>query len=414
MASDKKLKKATKRGSAGRAARYFLEFPGDYISASRRRTLSRLRRSHRAAPLHLAGNIAGWICCALLCMTAVYSIFTTMSKPLYICVNIDGENVGAVASVEQVMSARDRLESDISEYTGETYTLGNKITFTLTAEIHTDILDSAGCYNALNSASGSGICEAVVLYADGVRIGSAGSEDELYSAMRSVCSEYEAYLSEADPSVTDAQIISALTFERVIMRQSELDGAAEIVARCTSGLAGTSESAQAMSADDENADIGYGTENENASPDIVLRYKIVRTEAYNEIVKATTERAEDDSVYIGRETITQTGEDGLDCVTYRIESIDGEESERVEISRSHIVEMLPTVISVGTGELPDAVPTGTYIWPITGDIWITSFYGEQREEFDGESFHYGIDIDCAEGTEVMAADGGTVIYSATT
>lgn len=454
MASEHKGRINNKRSSAGRTMRRFLEFPGDYISSVGRRNSLRRRRAHGGGALRVISNIAGWLCCAAICAATVFVIYDKMTSPVYICMSIDGQSVGAVDSVAQVEHARTRLEHNITEYTGQEYKLENKISFTLTAKNHMETLDDLGCYDALNSACGSGICEGYVMYADGIRIGSAASEDELYGALRTIGGDYASYLSEFDASVTDARVISEIKIEPVLMLQSELDGAEAIVEHFAEDMVSAPTAAlQTFSADEDlneennitaeaesNADIPADAEvdteadaasdaevdaeadsvdaalsyENNSAPQSGLRYKIVRTETFNEVVISTTERVDDDNLYIGIEKQTQNGEDGIDAVTYRIESINGEEISRAEIARAPVVEMLPTIISVGVAALPDPVPTGTYIWPIEGDIWITSFYGEQREEYDGDSFHYGIDIDCPEGTDVMAADGGTVIYNATT
>jgi len=52
--------------------------------------------------------------------------------------------------------------------------------------------------------------------------------------------------------------------------------------------------------------------------------------------------------------------------------------------------------------------TGTYIWPTTGVI--SSHFG-YRSPGVGSSYHKGIDIANDRGTDVWAADGGTVIYA---
>ena len=50
--------------------------------------------------------------------------------------------------------------------------------------------------------------------------------------------------------------------------------------------------------------------------------------------------------------------------------------------------------------------TGRFIWPVPRMQRISSFYGKR-----GKRIHHGIDIPAPIGTEVIASDGGEVIYS---
>ena len=54
--------------------------------------------------------------------------------------------------------------------------------------------------------------------------------------------------------------------------------------------------------------------------------------------------------------------------------------------------------------------TGKLIWPIKGRTPISSSYGYRKDPFTGkQSFHNGIDIPAPHGTDICAADSGTVI-----
>lgn len=79
------------------------------------------------------------------------------------------------------------------------------------------------------------------------------------------------------------------------------------------------------------------------------------------------------------------------------------------LSRTEIIsEPVDQQITVGAipGSRTDS--TGTYIWPTTG--LITSNFG-YRDLSVASSNHRGVDIGNSVGTDVWAADGGTVIYA---
>ena len=85
-----------------------------------------------------------------------------------------------------------------------------------------------------------------------------------------------------------------------------------------------------------------------------------------------------------------------------------EEVERVIEEQTVITEPVTEVQARGTKERPSWAPTGTFGKPTSGTI--TSDYG-YRYIFGGSSFHGGIDIANSYGTDIVAADGGEVIYA---
>ncbi len=53
---------------------------------------------------------------------------------------------------------------------------------------------------------------------------------------------------------------------------------------------------------------------------------------------------------------------------------------------------------------------GYFIWPAPASYIVTSRYGmREHPVYGGQRFHYGIDIGSARGTNIIAADGGTII-----
>lgn len=63
-----------------------------------------------------------------------------------------------------------------------------------------------------------------------------------------------------------------------------------------------------------------------------------------------------------------------------------------------------------SSSMPTGGGTGKFIWPVTGEI--TSYYGWRTHPVFGTTrYHSGMDIACDYGTNILAADSGTVIYS---
>ncbi len=143
-----------------------------------------------------------------------------------------------------------------------------------------------------------------------------------------------------------------------------------------------------------------------------IEYKTVITERYSEIIVRETEYIESDELYVGETKVITEGEDGIAENTYSVSYADGVEVSR-ELSDSVMIsEPKKKVVLVGTRQLPSTEPSGIFMWPIKDRMIITSDYGINREEFDGNSYHTGIDISgMSMGTPIYAADGGEVIFA---
>ena len=93
---------------------------------------------------------------------------------------------------------------------------------------------------------------------------------------------------------------------------------------------------------------------------------------------------------------------------YVLVCANGVETMETQIGETVTVEMVPEIIEEGSlpGSRTDS--KGCYIWPTVGII--SSKFGPRTVKI-GSSNHQGVDIANDKGTEINAADGGTVIYA---
>ena len=120
------------------------------------------------------------------------------------------------------------------------------------------------------------------------------------------------------------------------------------------------------------------------------------------------EYVDDDTMWEGDTSVISAGVPGAADTVARVTYQGYEEVERVIEEQAVITEPVTEVQARGTKERPSWAPTGSFRWPTSGTI--TSDYG-YRNIFGGTSYHSGIDIANSYGTDIVASDGGEVIYA---
>ena len=126
---------------------------------------------------------------------------------------------------------------------------------------------------------------------------------------------------------------------------------------------------------------------------------------YTEPIERSVVYQKDPNVYVGSEKVIDNGSDGTVEITALVTQINGNEDSREIIDKKIIEEPKDKIISKGSKPFPVKGATGKYIFPVSG-YRISSPYGRRWG-----SFHHGIDLAVSYGTEVVAADGGTIIFA---
>ena len=134
----------------------------------------------------------------------------------------------------------------------------------------------------------------------------------------------------------------------------------------------------------------------------------VENVTYHAPIECPVEYVKDSKMYEGNSKVITKGVEGEALINADIMYVNGYESQRTIITNETLSEPTTTVIAQGTAPRPKTASTGTYRWPCTGRI--TSKFG-YRTIFGSRSFHGGIDIADGYGTNIVAADGGKVIYA---
>ena len=120
--------------------------------------------------------------------------------------------------------------------------------------------------------------------------------------------------------------------------------------------------------------------------------------------RAVSEK-EDPTKYEGNLVVEQEGVEGSRVVEAYITAVNGVETGREVVSENLLSAAVDQIVQKGTKEPPSPIGTGSFSVPTSGSL--SSRFGSRW----GRS-HTGVDLAAATGTNIYAADNGTVIYSA--
>ncbi|MFR6257458.1 MAG: peptidoglycan DD-metalloendopeptidase family protein [Anaerovoracaceae bacterium] len=138
----------------------------------------------------------------------------------------------------------------------------------------------------------------------------------------------------------------------------------------------------------------------------ILTVKITELVTYDKVIEHEVEKQNDSNIYEGYTETKQNGEDGLSEITSRVVTVNGEPIEEDNLVTTVKKEPVKEVVMVGTKERPPTVGSGKYIWPLKVNFRQTTGFESRWGDF-----HNAVDLACNSGSEIYAADGGTVIQA---
>ena len=141
-----------------------------------------------------------------------------------------------------------------------------------------------------------------------------------------------------------------------------------------------------------------------------LTVRVVDRQNYVDEVNYDIVYVDDSSMYQGDTRVIDPGVYGTADIVADVEYINGVETQRTILSEVMLTSPKAETRARGTKERPSWLPTGSFRWPASGRL--TSGFGYRNTGIRGASTnHMGIDIACAYGSPIYAADGGTVEYT---
>ena len=354
----------------------------------------------------------------LLCVGVGAIAFNGMYTKAYVAY-VDGHEVGVVSSEEELSSIVGNVETRVASVLGQEYSYDAEITLAPTYLDAGTQTNARAVEDALFEDTGA-MMDAYAISVDGQELGYAQTSQELEEMLEQVA---EPYLTEQTVEHKFTQDVEIFPVEL----PSNTEFAPDTLQATLSGNKEEAEYVTVERGDTFNSiaeDVGLtGEELEQLNPDVsrltvgdellvkqavpLLSVETVVTETYEESIQSPVEYVDNPNLYEGTTRLKSAGQDGVEQVEARVTQINGVETQREEVSRTVVQQATTTYMYRGTKEKPSTASTGTFAWPLRGTI--TSRFG-YRSIFGGTSYHSGLDIAAPYGTQISAADGGTVTF----
>ena len=334
--------------------------------------------------------------------------------------NVDGQEVGVVSSLDDKDAIVNGIESRASDILGERYAYNAEIDLIPVYVTPDELSDTALVEDALFEDVGAWMT-AYGLRVDGVELGYAATEGELYQLLDEAA---QPYLTENTVKYNFVEDVEVYPIEMPSNTKFDLEPIRETLSQKR-----VEQSVYEVKKGDTFNAIAYSlgmwpNELSVLNPDVMvnkiwvgdeliiqeavpfLSVENVTDETYEEVVASPVEYIETADLYVGNTRVKEQGEDGLQLVNANVTYVNGVEVAREILSTETLVEPTTTYAYTGTTPRPVTASNGYFIWPVRGTI--TSNFGG-RNLWGSYDFHLGLDIACPTGTEIKAADGGTVI-----
>lgn len=378
--------------------------------------IAMLRRITEPRRFHVALFLAGSVAVAVF---AVFNVLYTTATT----VSFDGVELGTVATEEEAKAAQLSVERSISNVLGYDYTLeDSRVSYTTGLTFRSAVVDESSLEEAL-SDSLRVVEHGYALYVDGVFIGATQTEGAFEELLEQVAAPYrnentvsidfveKVEIKECDlpvedfTNLADAALLLNSTKEGEVTYTVEKGDCWSVIAQ-DHNMTNSELLALNPGYDIDKLQIGDVLLISNAVP--YLTVVATQMEYYIANIPYEVEYVDDNTMWEGDTKVISKGVFGTADTVARVTYQGTEEIERIIEEQTMLTEPVTEIQARGTLERPSWAPTGTFMWPTSGTI--TSKYG-YRSIFGGTSFHGGIDIANKKGTDIVAADGGEVVYA---
>ncbi|MBR2085668.1 MAG: peptidoglycan DD-metalloendopeptidase family protein [Oscillospiraceae bacterium] len=340
-----------------------------------------------------------------------------------LAVTVSGEELGVVESEHVFEEAREEARKRIS-IGGEEADLSYSPVYTLRIVSDNDSYATVqGLADKLLISSHEELTDAWGVYVDGEFIGAVENRDKVVKAM---ANELDKYASKLNAMVNEVYYTKEIGYQEGVFLRSSLLPEERMIRKLTA--TSVKEGTYTVTSSDTPQLVAatHGmTEAEllGLNPRIARRFREgMRLKVYNysraipiaytqtmnvtSFIDYSTIRVETSALNRGVEKVIAKGVIGERTSEVLVTYVDGTEESRKVLSTAITKLPVPEQIGIGTYSAQPASSrtklsgSGQFGWPVNG--------GYISDHFGGERKHKGLDIAAPTGTEIYAAEGGTV------
>ena len=380
--------------------------PAKVLVRVMRRGASRFGTLTRGAMGYLLPLTAAGVFC--------FTVHTVLNYNYILAVEVNGQNVGYVASETVFDTAREDVQQRIASVgTKEGKTWQVEPTFTLA--IQGDVMDENQMADAILQASSQDIQEGTALYVDGDLVAVTTDGDAVRQTLEEIKAPYE------DEFTKDVELVDGIYFtdsftdvdavcQRITgLEQAQVDytvqsGDTPWTIAAANGLTLNELYAlnPQMSASGYNMYIGDTLVLGQERP--FLEVKTIDRITYQVSIPFETNETTSEDYSYGTTKTVQEGVDGIKELTADVTKVGGIETGRDIIEETVLQEPVTKEVVKGTrlpnGSIaPSSGGSGSLMWPVPGYRSVSRWMS---------SGHKGSDICAAYGTPIYAADSGVV------
>lgn len=347
---------------------------------------------------------------------AALYITNLASYDVAVAATINGVSCGYVESYTDLADAKSNLETEVYNATGGQYVADIDVDYELVHVRNPKYLSKEDCTKLMWDEVADNFTEAYMLYVDDCQVAAYKDKDKLDELISSIEAELLASVGDAFSSVkitNRVRIEKQLclnTMFRTVEQINELLNplAAEELAAAKENSSNVLLSIGSLKASSPSSD---NTAKDAEDTELTLGYNFVNTVTLDETVYFKTVYVDNPDEFVGYQKLVSRGVNGKRTVTYEIVyDTEGNIIGRNELSETIITPAKDKIISVGAKPIPEAVPTGEFIWPCESPYGISSPFG-WRIIYGKREFHLGIDLPNTVGTPIRASDGGKVVFA---